>query len=146
MNMKTVLDILRKKGYDIWSVTPTTPIYQTLQLMNEKNIGAVLVLESDLLMGVFSERDYARKVILKGKASKEMPVGEAMSSRVTCVRPDQPIDECMALMTDKRVRHLPVIENNRVTGVISIGDVVQAIISEQEFTIEQLENYITGNR
>ena len=144
--MKTVRDILRKKGYDIWSVTPTTPIYETLQLMAEKNVGAVLVLDSSSLVGIFSERDYARKVVLKGKASTETPVGDAMSAPVTCVRPDQRIEECMALMSDKRVRHLPVIENNQLIAVVSIGDVVQAIISEQEFIIAQLENYITGIR
>lgn len=144
--MKTVRDILRKKGFEIWSVTPNTPIFETLELMDEKNIGAVLVLESGELVGVFSERDYARKVVLQGKSSKETPVGDAMTGRVTCVRPDQPIEECMALMTDKRVRHLPVIENNELSAVISIGDVVQAIISEQEFIIDQLENYITGVR
>jgi len=144
--MKTVRDILRKKGYEIWSVGPATPIYETLQLMDEKNVGAVLVLDSGSLVGVFSERDYARKVVLKGKSSKETPVGDAMTSRVTCVRPEQPLEECMALMSDKRVRHLPVIENNQLTAVISIGDVVQEIISEQEFMIEQLENYITGGR
>ena len=144
--MKTVDEIVRKKGNKIWSVTPETPIYETLELMAQKNIGAVLVLEEDDLVGVFSERDYARKVILQGKASRDTPVGEAMTRRVTCVRLDQPIEECMALMTDKRVRHLPVIENNQLMAVISIGDVVQAIISEQEFIIEQLENYITGIR
>jgi len=144
--MKRVRDILRKKGYEIWSVSPATPIYETLQLMHEKNIGAVLVIDAGVLVGVFSERDYARKVVLKGKSSRETPVGDAMTEPVTCVRPEQPIEECMALMTDKRFRHLPVIENNQLTGVISIGDVVQAIISEQEFIIEQLENYITGNR
>ena len=144
--MKTVRDILRKKGYEIWSVSPTTRIYETLQLMDEKNVGAVLVLDSGSLVGVFSERDYARKVVLKGRSSKKTPVGDAMTSPVTCVRPEQPIEECMALMSDKRVRHLPVIENNQLTAVISIGDVVQEIISEQEFIIEQLENYITGVR
>lgn len=144
--MKTVRDILRKKGYDIWSVSPATPIYETLQLMDEKNVGAVLVLESGKLVGVFSERDYARKVVLEGKSSRKTPVGDAMTGRVTCVRPEQSIEECMALMTDKRVRHLPVIEDNQLIAVISIGDVVQEIISQQEFIIEQLENYITGSR
>lgn len=144
--MKTVRDILHKKGYDIWSVSPETPIYETLQLMAEKNVGAVLVLDAGSLVGVFSERDYARKVVLMGKSSRETPVGDAMTSPVTCVRPEQRIEECMALMTDKRVRHLPVIENNQLIAVISIGDVVQTIISEQEFIIEQLENYITGVR
>jgi len=144
--MKTVRDILRKKGFDIWSVTPNTPIFETLELMDEKNIGAVLVLDSGELVGIFSERDYARKVVLQGKSSKKTPVGEAMTGPVFCVRPDQPIEECMALMTDKRVRHLPVIEENQLSAVISIGDVVQEIISEQEFIIDQLENYITGVR
>ncbi|MGW8180599.1 MAG: CBS domain-containing protein [bacterium] len=144
--MKTVRDILYKKGLEIWSVAPTTPIFEALELMDKKNIGAVLVLDSGELVGVFSERDYARKVVLKGKSSKETPVGDAMTGPVTCVRPDQRIEECMALMTDKRVRHLPVIENNQLSAVISIGDVVEAIISEQEFIIDQLENYITGVR
>jgi CBS domain-containing protein len=144
--MKTVDEIVRKKGNKIWSVTPDTPIYAALELMAQRNIGAVLVLEEDNLAGIFSERDYARKVVLEGKASRNTPVGEVMTERVTCVRLDQPIEECMALMTDKRVRHLPVIENNQLVAVISIGDVVGTIISEQEFIIEQLENYITGIR
>jgi CBS domain-containing protein len=145
--MKTVRDILRHKGTAIYSVKPDSYIYEALKLMDEKNIGAVLVLDGDRLCGIFSERDYARKVVLKGKTSRETKVSEAMTSRVACVRPEHTIEECMAVMTDKRIRHLPVLtEDDRVAGVISIGDVVQAKISEQQFLIEQLENYITGCR
>jgi CBS domain-containing protein len=119
-------------------------VYDALKLMAEKNLGAVLVMEGDRLAGILSERDYARKVILHGKSSRDTLVREIMSERVVCVVPEQPAEECMALMTDKRVRHLPVLEGDQVIGVISIGDVVKAIISEQEFMIEQLEHYITG--
>ena len=143
--MKTVAQLLRTKGHEVLSVAPETAVFEALRLMAEKNVGAVLVLEGDSLVGIFSERDYARKVILKGKSSKETLVREIMSSYVLYVRPEQTIDDCMALMTGKRVRHLPVLEEERrVVGVISIGDVVKDIISEQEFMIEQLQNYITG--
>lgn len=140
----TVRQVLEKKGYDIWWIDPDATVYEALELMAEKNIGAVLVMKNGELVGILSERDYARKVILKGRFSRETLVREIMSERVVCVRPEQTLDECMALMTDKRIRHLPVIENNRVVGVISIGDVVKAIIAEQAFVIQQLENYITG--
>ena len=143
--MKFVSQLLQSKGDDVWSVTPETTVYEALNLMAEKNIGALLVLEGDSLKGIFSERDYARKIILKGKSSRKIPVEEIMSSQVVCVRPNQNIDECMALMTDKRIRHLPVIESEKLVGMISIGDVVRAVISEQEFVIHQLENYITGS-
>ena len=143
--MKTVNHLLRTKGHDVLSVAPDTAVFEALRLMAEKNVGAMLVLEGETLVGIFSERDYARKVILKGKSSKETLVREIMSSRVLYVRPEQTIEDCMALMTGKRVRHLPVLdEEQRVVGVISIGDVVKDIISEQEFMIEQLQNYITG--
>ena len=143
--MTTVAQILRGKGNDVWSVSPATVVYNALKAMAEKNIGALLVLEGDELKGIFSERDYARKVILEGKSSREIPVKEIMSPEVFTVGPKQSVEECMALMTDKRVRHLPVVEGGRVIGVISIGDDVKAIISEREFTIKQLENYITGS-
>jgi len=142
--MKTVLEILARKGNDIHSVTPETTIYDALKLMSEKNIGAVLVVTDNQLEGIFSERDYARKVVLKGKASRDTRVGEAMTSKVAFVRPTQTIEQCMALMTDKRIRHLPVLEGTELVGVVSIGDIVQARISEQQYLIEQLENYITG--
>jgi len=143
--MKTVRQLLRTKGNDVLSVAPDTAVFEALRLMAEKNVGAVLVLEGERLVGIFSERDYARKVILKGKSSKETLVREIMSSHVLYVRLEQTIEECMALMTGKRVRHLPVLDEKlSVVGVISIGDVVKDIISEQEFIIEQLQNYITG--
>ena len=142
---KTVLDILRRKGRDVWSVGPDQSIYEALQLMADKNIGAVLVLRGDHIEGIFSERDYARKVVLRGKASRETKVGEAMTRMVAYVGLNNTVEECMALMTDKHVRHLPVLERDRVVGMVSIGDAVQAKISEQEFMIEQLESYITGS-
>ena len=142
--MKTVAQLLRTKGHLILSVAPDISVFEALRVMAENNVGALLVVEGGQLAGIFSERDYARKVILKGKASKEIPVREIMTSHVLYVRPEQTIDDCMALMTDKRVRHLPVLDEERLVGVLSIGDVVKAIIAEQEFMIEQLQNYITG--
>ncbi len=143
--MTTVAQILQGKGNEVWSVSPATVVYNALKAMAEKNVGALLVLEGDELRGIFSERDYARKVILEGKSSREIPVEEIMSPEVFTVSPQQSVEECMALMTDKRVRHLPVVEGGRVIGVISIGDAVKAIISEREFTIKHLENYIAGS-
>jgi CBS domain-containing protein len=143
--MRTVQDILRTKGTAVWSVMLGTTVYEALQLMAEKNIGAVLVLDEEgCIAGVLSERDYARKVILEGKTSRDTLAHDIMSTRVVGVRPDQTIEQCMAIMTDRHVRHLPVVDGDHVAGVISIGDVVKAIISQQEFMIEQLENYITG--
>ncbi len=142
--MKTVKELLQVKGHEYWSVTPDTSVYEALKLMAEKNVGALLVLEADALVGLLSERDYARKVILKGKSSKNTPVKEIMSDKVICLSPDRSVEECMALMTDKRFRHLPVMDDNKLVGVVSIGDVVKAIISDKEFTIEQLEHYISG--
>ena len=144
--METVNLILQSKGTAVWSVAPHTSVYEALELMAQKDIGAVLVMDGDRLAGIFSERDYARKLALQGRSSQETPVREVMTSEVYTVRPGQSTDECMALMTDRHVRHLPVVDQGKVIGVISIGDVVKAIISKQEFHIEQLENYIYGKR
>jgi len=142
--MESIKQLLQDKGSEIWKVTQETTVFDALELMAEKNIGALLVFESDKLIGIFSERDYARKVILKGKASKNTLIKEIMSTKVLYIGPEQSIEECMALMTDKRVRHLPVLVGDEVLGVISIGDVVKAIISEQKITIQWLEKYIGG--
>lgn len=144
--MKTVSQLLQQKGHNIWSIAPDATVYDALELMADKNIGAVLVMDGENLVGILSERDYARKVILKARFSRDTLVREIMTEKVVCVRPDQSVEECMALMTDKRIRHLPVAEESKVIGVISIGDAVKAVISEQEFIIEQLENYISGKR
>jgi len=142
----TVRQLLNRKGPEIWSTHPEETVFEALKLMAQKGIGALLVMDGMRLAGIFSERDYARKVILKGKSSHETPVREIMTAKVVFVRPEQSMTECMALMTDKRIRHLPVLEDDQVVGVISIGDVVKEIILEQGFLIEQLENYITGGR
>jgi CBS domain-containing protein len=142
--METVKDMLRAKGYNVWSVAPDATVLEALALMAEKNVGAVLVLEDDRLVGIMSERDYARKVILLGKTSKDTLVSDIMTSRVLYVSGDQTIQECLALMTDKRIRHLPVMEGDRVIGVVTIGDVGRAIIADQQFMLEQLEHYISG--
>lgn len=142
--MKTVQDVLGNKGGQIWSVSPGNTVYEALQLMAEKEIGAVLVMEAGKPVGILSERDYARQVILKGRASKDTPVREIMSTRLVYIRPEQTVEDCMALMTDKRIRHLPVLEGGELRGVLSIGDVVKAVISEKQFLIEQLENYISS--
>jgi CBS domain-containing protein len=144
--LKTVRQILDEKGYEIWSVSPDDSVFDALKKMADKNIGALLVLDGDELVGIISERDYARKVILKGKSSMDTPVRDIMTPRVLYIRTNQSIEECMALMTDKRIRHLPVFDQDNLVGVISIGDVVKAYISHQEFVIEQLENYITVGR
>ena len=142
--MKLVSQLLAAKGHDIWSIAPDTTVLVALQLMADRKIGALLVLDEEKLVGVFSERDYARKVILEGKSSKDTPVSDIMSSPIVCVVPDQTTEQCMSLMTEKRVRHLPVIDGEKVIGIISIGDVVKAVIADREDVIEHLEQYITG--
>ena len=140
--MKSVRQIIEAKRHQLLSVSPDATVYDALKLMADFDVGALVVLDGERLAGIFSERDYARKVILHGKSSKETFVREIMTDKVLCVRPDQSVDQCMALMTDKRVRHLPVLDHKHVVGVISIGDVVKEVISEQQFVIEQLEQYI----
>jgi CBS domain-containing protein len=144
--MKTVKQILRGKGHSIWSVAPDSSVYDALKLMAERGVGALLVLQAGKLAGIISERDYARKVVLKGKSSLDTPVREIMTEKVFFVRPEQTVEECMALMTEKHIRHLPVLVDDQVAGVISIGDLVKSVIDEKDFMIKQLENYITGNR
>ncbi len=137
--------MLASKSGPLASVTPDTPVFRALQVMSDANVGALLVLDGPKLVGIFSERDYARKVILRGKASRDTPVREIMSDKVLYVTPEQTVDECMAIMTEKHFRHLPVLdEDGLVVGIVSIGDVVKETISAQQFTIEQLEKYITG--
>ena len=140
--MKTVKEILEAKSHKLLSISPQASVLDALKLMAERDVGALVVLDGEGLAGIFSERDYARKVILHGKSSRATPVSEIMTHKVVCVRPDQSVEECMALMTDKRIRHLPVLDDRKVIGVISIGDVVKELISEQRFVIEQLEHYI----
>lgn len=144
--LTTVGQLVSRKGNEVFSTQSDATVFEALELMAEKEIGSLLVFAGEKLAGVFSERDYARKVILKGKSSRDTRVWEIMTENVVYVRPDQTMADCMALMTDKRIRHLPVLDEGEVVGVISIGDVVKEIISEQEFVIGQLENYITGSR
>lgn len=144
--MKTVREMLLKKGNKVYTISPNQIIFEALQMMADKEVGALLVLDGESLVGIISERDYARKVALEGKSSKECLVSDIMSSNVIYVEVDTTTDECMALMINKKVRHLPVYDNGKLAGVISIGDVVNAIIDEKEFEIDQLVRYITDSR
>ena len=145
--MKSVAEILRSKPEQtVHTITPSASVFDAVKLMAEKSIGALLVMEDLKIDGIITERDYARKIVLMGRSSKETPVREIMTSPVMYVRPDQTNEECMALMTDNRVRHLPVIDDDKLIGLISIGDLVKDIISEQKFIIDQLEHYIMGDR
>lgn len=143
--MTIVSQLLRSKGNDVWSVSPDTTIFDALKLMSQMNIGAVLVLKEGKVAGIFSERDYARKVVLHGKSSRATPVREAMTPNVYSVTPGETIETCMALMTDRHFRHLPVLtDDGELTGIISIGDVVKALLTEKEIIINHLEDYITS--
>jgi CBS domain-containing protein len=144
--MAYIRHLLDKKGYDVWSTSPEASVYDALLLMAEKNVGALVVIHEGELVGVVSERDYARKVILHGKVSMETAVREIMTEEVVTVTPQTTIEEAMAIMTEKRFRHLPVVEEKAVVGIISIGDLVKSIIENQEMMINQLENYISGTR
>lgn len=141
--MKTVRQLLESKGYEVTTISPNTSVFESMQLMAARNIGALLVLDGGgKLVGIVTERDYARKMYMQNKFAKDVPVTEIMTRQVVYVRPDQTNEDCMALITEKRVRHLPVLVNDRVIGILSIGDLVKDTISEQEFIIHQLENYI----
>ena len=141
---KTVAGILKAKGSDVWSVSPDATVRVALELMAEHDVGALAVIADDRLVGIMSERDYARKVILLHRGSQETKVSDIMTSEVVTVRPDESLAGCMEVMTDRRIRHLPVVDDEAIVGVISIGDVVKSVITEQRFLIEQLEQYITG--
>lgn len=142
--MTTVKQILEEKGHQVWTIGPDETVYKALMVLADKDVGALVVVENDRVVGIISERDYARKVALKGKTSLDTPVRDIMTTQVYFVNPDCTAEECMALMTEKRIRHLPVMENDKLVGVISIGDVVKSIISSQKITIEHLQNYIMG--
>lgn len=139
-----VHDILRRKNNQIYSIPPTGTVFDALKLMAEKNLGGVLVMDGDKLVGIFTERDYARKLILLGRASKDTPITEVMTAQVRTVHSNTEIDECMTMMTQKTIRHLPVVENGKVIGLVSIGDVVKLLIEEQKGIIEHLKGYIAG--
>ncbi|MGH8559998.1 MAG: CBS domain-containing protein [Methylococcales bacterium] len=143
--MNTVKQVLKVKGDAVFSISPESPVYEALTVMAEYEIGALVVVKDERPVGIFSERDYARKVMLKGKSSKSITVGELMVRDIYYVSPEDSLDECMVIMTEKRIRHIPVLEDNRLVGLISIGDVVKQIISEQEFRIRELEKYIQGS-
>jgi len=142
--MTSVEKLLNTKGSETWSIAPQATVYEALQKMSDKDVGAVLVIDEGTLVGIFTERDYARKLILRGKLSRNTAVSEMMTQDVLYVEPQNSISDCMVLMTNKRVRHLPVMDDGKLVGIVTIGDAVKQIISEQESTIEQLEKYIAG--
>ena len=139
----TVGQVLNTKGHDLWCIAPNATAYHALEIMADKNVGALLVMENEKLVGIFSERDYARKVILMGKSSKSTTVREIMTSQPICIGAEKSIHECMVLMTSNHIRHVPVMDRGLLRGLVSIGDVVHTIIADQETTIEELESYIT---
>lgn len=144
--MATIKHVLIQKGRKVYNIHPDAPVIEALRLMAEHNIGALVVSEGDHLAGIVTERDYARKIALKGRTSLETPVSEIMSRTVICARPDQSVEECMAIMTARAVRHLPVLEHKKLVGIVSIGDLVKSVIDDQQFIIRQLEHYIQGDR
>ena len=142
--MHTIGQLLEAKGKKFWSIAPNSTVFEALQLMAKKNIGALLVIQNEKLAGIFSERDYARKVILEGKSSKETTVGDLMTREVFYIDPKDTLKESMAVMTAKSIRHMPVLENERLIGIVTLGDVVKQIIADQKFTIRELRKYISG--
>ena len=144
--MTTVRQLLDQKGRNIWSIHPDATVLDAVAKMAEKDVGSLVVMEGDELVGIITERHYARNVVLKGKTSPATPVRDIMESHVVIARPEQSIDQCMALMSEKRVRHLPVFEGKKLIGIVSIGDLVKGTIGDQKFTIDQLEHYIRGER
>ena len=142
--MATIRQLLATKGDEVWSVGPDASVFEAIEIMAAKGIGALVVLEDDRLVGMISERDYARKVVLKERESKRTRVGEIMTKEVLYARPDHTVEECLALMTEKRIRHLPVMDGEKLMGMVSIGDLVKSVIAEQQHVIEQLEHYISG--
>jgi len=143
--MITVKQLLKEKNGCVWTIAPQDSVYKALEVMAEKNMGALIVVEDGNVVGIFSEREYARNVILKGKSSKATSVRDLMNNKVCYVRPEQTLDECMVLFTEKRTRHLPVLDEEKLVGIVSIGDAVKQYIADKEFIIQQLENYITGS-
>lgn len=143
--MKTIRQIIKEKEAEIWWTTPDTHVFSALSLMAEKSVGALLVIDKGKIVGIFSERDYARKVILKGKSSKDMFVREIMTTNVRFITPEQTCEQALALMTEKHIRHLPVLQDDQLIGIVSIGDLVKAVIDEQKKTIDKLEKYILAN-
>ena len=142
--MKLVRELLADKGSEVWRIGPEASVYQALEQIADKDIGALLVMDDDRVAGLITERDYARKVVLAGRSSRDTPVRDVMSAQVLTVRPDQTVEDCMTLMTGRRVRHLPVMDGERLCGLVSIGDLVKALIAEQQHIIDQLETYISG--
>ena len=142
--MTTVQQLLDDKGHDVWTIHADGSVFDAIQLMASKDVGALVVVEDDRPVGIFTERHYARNVILKGKSSPKTRTRDIMTTDVVCARPEQTVEQCMAVMTDRRVRHLPVLDKGRLIGIVSIGDLVKSIIADQSFAIEQLELYIRG--
>jgi CBS domain-containing protein len=142
--MTTIEQVLENKGHEVWTIDPDDSVFQALEAMASKNVGALVAVENGMLVGIFTERNYARNVFLKGRSSPTTQVRDVMRTDVIYVRPDQTVNQCMAIMTEKRVRHLPVLHEGKLIGIVSIGDLVKSIINQQKFTIEQLVNYIGG--
>ncbi len=142
--MKFIQQLLDSKGSEVWSIQPANLVYDAIEIMAEKGVGALTVIQDDILVGIISERDYARKVILKGRSSHMTPVSDIMTRDVICTSPHESVETCMNIMTNERIRHLPVKDNNKLVGLISLGDLVKSIIAEQQQVIDQLEHYIRG--